>query len=115
MGAPELRMKRPPDLSIFIPAYNEAKRLPRTLERVRDWVERKRKVSELEIEVLVVDDGSKDNTAEVVTSLENDFEGLRLVSPGRHRGKGYSVRHGMLEALGRIALFTDAAHHLLLA
>jgi glycosyltransferase involved in cell wall biosynthesis len=101
-------MKRPPDLSIIIPAYNEAQRLPRTLERVRDWVDRKRAVTGLEIEVLVVDDGSKDDTASVVTSWQSQFEGLRLVSNERNRGKGYSVRHGMLEALGRIALFTDA-------
>jgi len=101
-------MKRPPDLSIVIPAYNEAQRLPRTLERVRDWVERKRAVAGLEIEVLVVDDGSKDDTAQVVTAWQKEFDGLRLVSNGRNRGKGYSVRHGMLEALGRIALFTDA-------
>ena len=108
MGATAPRMKRPPDLSIVIPAYNEAQRLPRTLERVRDWVERKRRVSELEVEVLVVDDGSKDDTAQVVTAWQKEFDGLRLVSNGRNRGKGYSVHHGMLEALGRISLFTDA-------
>ena len=97
-----------PYLSIVVPAYNEAQRLPRTLERVRDWVERKRRVAGLEIEVLVVDDGSKDDTAQVVTAWQSEFDGLRLVSNGRNRGKGYSVHHGMLEALGRISLFTDA-------
>ncbi len=101
-------MKRPPDLSIVIPAYNEAGRLPRTLERVRDWVQRKRAVSGLEIEVLVVDDGSKDDTANVVIGWQQQLEGLRLIPNGENRGKGYSVRHGMREALGRIALFTDA-------
>ncbi|HVB98982.1 MAG TPA: dolichyl-phosphate beta-glucosyltransferase [Candidatus Dormibacteraeota bacterium] len=101
-------MKRPPDISIVIPAYNEAQRLPRTLERVRDWVERKRAVSGLEIEILVVDDGSTDETASVVAAWQDRVEGLRLVPNGANRGKGYSVRHGMREAQGRIALFTDA-------
>ncbi|HVB33181.1 MAG TPA: dolichyl-phosphate beta-glucosyltransferase [Patescibacteria group bacterium] len=101
-------MKRPADLSIVIPAYNEARRLPRTLERVRDWVERKRAVSGLEIEILVVDDGSTDDTAGVVARWQDEIDGLRLVPNGTNRGKGYSVRHGMLEAKGRIALFTDA-------
>jgi glycosyltransferase involved in cell wall biosynthesis len=101
-------MKRPPDLSIVIPAYNEAKRLPRTLERVGEWVQRKRAVSGLEIEVLVVDDGSQDDTANVVVGWQDRIDGLRLIPNGTNRGKGYSVRHGMLEAKGRIALFSDA-------
>jgi glycosyltransferase involved in cell wall biosynthesis len=101
-------MIRPPDLSIVVPAYNEASRLPRTLERVGDWVQRKRAVAGLEIEVLVVDDGSTDDTAAVIKEWQSRLDGLRLVSNGTNRGKGYSVRHGMLEARGRIALFTDA-------
>jgi glycosyltransferase involved in cell wall biosynthesis len=101
-------MKRPPDLSIVIPAYNEAKRLPRTLEKVRDWVERKRAVAGLEIEVLLVDDGSQDDTADIVVGWQQQMDGLRLIPNGENRGKGYSVRHGMLEAKGRIALFSDA-------
>jgi glycosyltransferase involved in cell wall biosynthesis len=101
-------MKRPPDLSIVVPAYNEAKRLPRTLEKIHDWVARKRAVAELEIEVLVVDDGSQDNTADIVTGWQHQIDGLRLIPNGENRGKGYSVRHGMLEAKGRIALFSDA-------
>lgn len=101
-------MNRPPDLSIVIPAYNEADRLPPTLERIREWVDRKRAATGMEIEVLVVDDGSRDATAAVVTRLISRFDALRLVSNPGNRGKGYSVRHGMLEARGKIALFTDA-------
>ncbi|HEV2387475.1 MAG TPA: dolichyl-phosphate beta-glucosyltransferase [Candidatus Acidoferrales bacterium] len=101
-------MNSPVDLSIVIPAYNEASRLPGTLERVRDWVERKRAAMGMQIEVLVVDDGSRDPTAEVVRLWIARFAGLRLVSNPGNRGKGYSVRHGMLESRGTIALFTDA-------
>src|SRR5262249_40186622 len=59
-------------------------------------------------EVIVVDDGSQDATGRIVTEWQARFPGLRLLSNGRNRGKGYSVRRGMLEARGRVALFTDA-------
>ena len=62
----------------------------------------------LEAEVIVVDDGSEDGTAALVEAWRAEFPGLRLVANGRNRGKGYSVRHGMLEARGRVVLFTDA-------
>ena len=59
-------------------------------------------------EILVVDDGSKDRTAEVAESFQKALPGLRVISNGVNRGKGFSVRHGMLEARGRSVLFTDA-------
>lgn len=93
-----------PELSIVIPAYNEQDRLPPTLARVRAWIENSR----IETEVIVVDDGSQDFTAAVVANLSADWPALRiLVNPG-NRGKGFSVRHGALEARGRVVLFTDA-------
>jgi glycosyltransferase involved in cell wall biosynthesis len=97
-----------PELSIVIPAYNEAKRLPRALEAVRAYLEERAGRAPLRAEVIVVDDGSTDGTPEIVAEWQGRLPGLRLVSNGRNRGKGYSVRHGMLEARGAVGLFTDA-------
>lgn len=94
----------PPELSIVIPAFNEELRLPKTLERIQAYL----RTGRLSAEVIVVDDGSRDGTAQLVERSRAQFPELRLVSNGRNRGKGYSVRHGMLEARGEIALFTDA-------
>ncbi len=93
-----------PEISIVIPAYNEARRLPRSLERIQKYLRERR----LDAEVLVVDDGSTDATPKVVEEFRAQMPWLRLVSNGRNRGKGFSVRHGMLEAHGRLALFSDA-------
>jgi glycosyltransferase involved in cell wall biosynthesis len=92
------------ELSIVIPAYNEELRLPTTLERVAVYL----KNCGREAEVLVVDDGSKDRTAAVAESFQSRIPALRVVSNGVNRGKGYSVRHGVQEARGRVVLFTDA-------
>jgi len=93
-----------PDLSIIIPSYNEESRLPATLERIAAYLSTHGR----ETEVLVVDDGSKDGTAAVAESLRDKIPSLRVISNGVNRGKGYSVRRGIQEARGRIALFTDA-------
>jgi glycosyltransferase involved in cell wall biosynthesis len=94
----------PPDLSIIIPAYNEEGRLPRTLDSIAAYLSS----SALRSEVIVVDDGSSDGTTRVVTGYQGRLPDLRVVSNGSNRGKGFSVRHGMLEASGEVALFTDA-------
>ena len=93
-----------PELSIIIPAYNEELRLPATLERIAAYT----RAFGRETEILVVDDGSTDRTAQVAESFRSKFPALRVLSNDVNRGKGYSVRHGMLEARGRIVLFTDA-------
>jgi len=93
-----------PDLSIIIPSYNEESRLPATLDRIAAYLQTFAGTAE----VLVVDDGSKDGTAAVAEYFRIKIPTLRLVSNGVNKGKGYSVRHGMQEARGRIALFTDA-------
>ena len=93
-----------PDLSIIIPSYNEELRLPATLERIAAYLS----TYAHEAEVLVVDDVSEDGTAAVAESYRSKILTLRVISNGVNRGKGYSVRHGIEEARGRIALFTDA-------
>jgi glycosyltransferase involved in cell wall biosynthesis len=93
-----------PQISIIIPAYNEERRLPRALQQIFDWL-RKRS---LDAEVIVVDDGSSDTTATIVTDWSQRFPALRLISNGRNLGKGESVRRGMLAACGTFTLFTDA-------
>ena len=97
-------MTRSLELSAIVPAYNEEARLPRSLERIRDYFRRAHPLSE----VIVVDDGSTDRTAEVVREQQKQMPELRLLSNGANRGKGYSVRAGMLAAAGEISLFTDA-------
>jgi len=96
-----------PELSIVIPAYNEERRLGRTLARIRDYFAANQPGID-RIEIVVVDDGSTDGTAGVAREFAREMPYLRLVSNGANRGKGYSVRHGVLESRGRIALFTDA-------
>jgi dolichyl-phosphate beta-glucosyltransferase len=93
-----------PELSIIIPAYNEESRLPATLEQIASYITS----SGRKTEVLVVDDGSKDSTAAVAEYFQIKIPSLRVVLNGVNRGKGYSVRHGIQEARGRVALFTDA-------
>jgi dolichyl-phosphate beta-glucosyltransferase len=92
------------DLSIVIPAYNEEIRLPKTLECILAYLQAR----PYRAEIIVVNDGSTDGTAEIISAYRQKFPALRLVTNEGNRGKGYSVRHGMLEARGEIALFTDA-------
>lgn len=96
-----------PELSIVIPAYNEEQRLGPALARIREYFAG-RSFGSAGIEIVVVDDGSSDSTARVAQDFARGMPSLRLLSNGENRGKGYSVRRGMLEARGRIALFTDA-------
>jgi len=104
-----------PELSIVIPAYNEEGRLGRALSHIREYfLERHMpqgvapEITLEQLEILVVDDGSKDGTARIAEEWAREMPCVRMVSNQENRGKGYSVRHGMLEARGRLALFTDA-------
>jgi glycosyltransferase involved in cell wall biosynthesis len=93
-----------PYLSIVIPAYNESARIEATLERVMACVD----AQGWDAEVLVIDDGSKDDTAAVVERWMDRFPRLHLIQNPGNRGKGYSVRNGLLQAAGEIVMFTDA-------
>ena len=93
-----------PQLSIVIPAYNESARIEQTLERVMACVEQQG----WDAEVLVVDDGSTDATAEIVRALDGAGS---AAAPGAERGQpgqGLPVRNGLLQAAGEVVMFTDA-------
>jgi glycosyltransferase involved in cell wall biosynthesis len=93
-----------PELSIIIPCFNEEQRLPASLEKIAGYLRDKRPNAE----VIVVDDGSTDRTAAIAESWRDRIPSLRVLSNGANRGKGFSVRHGSLEARGKVILFTDA-------
>jgi dolichyl-phosphate beta-glucosyltransferase len=93
-----------PLISIVIPAYNESARIGRALTEVlrcvhdRAW----------NAEILVVNDGSTDRTGAVVQEFAQLHPEVRLLNNPKNRGKGFSVRHGVLQAVGEIVMFTDA-------
>jgi dolichyl-phosphate beta-glucosyltransferase len=89
--------------SLILPAYNESERLTSSLPKVLEYVRQRR----LGAEILVVNDGSKDNTADVVRKFAAADPCIRLLENPGNRGKGYSVRNGMLHARGDVVLFSD--------
>jgi len=91
-------------ISIVVPAYNESARLGPTLDRVLSFVRQQA----WDAEVIVVDDGSVDGTADLVREYARRNSMVRLVQNRGNRGKGYSVRNGVLSAQGTIVVFTDA-------
>jgi dolichyl-phosphate beta-glucosyltransferase len=92
-----------PGLSVVVPAYNEEAGIARTLGALREWLEAHGE----EWELLVVDNASQDRTAAVVEELADD-QRIRLLRNDRNRGKGHSMRRGMLEATGELRLHCDA-------
>ena len=96
-------------LSVIIPAYNEERRLPSSLEKIADYLRRE---PQRPAEILVVNDGSSDGTAQAARQLAPKLERpnlrLRVLDNPGNRGKGYSVRRGMLEGRHDWLLFTDA-------
>ena len=93
-----------PWLSLVIPAYNEAARIPGTLESISTFLHSQA----IDAEIVVVDDGSTDATSEIVTQFSKQYPGVRLIRNSVNRGKGFSVRRGFLEAQGTYVLLTDA-------
>lgn len=92
-------------LSLVIPAYNEEKRLPPTLAALACYFDSS---PYADVEIVVVDDGSRDSTAAIAEAAARRDPRIRLLRNPGNRGKGYSVRHGMLEARGEWILFSDA-------
>lgn len=90
--------------SIVIPAYNEGQRLAPTLEKVLAHIAEQR----WSAEILVVNDGSTDNTADIVHAYSRANPSLRLIENPGNRGKGFAVKNGMLHASGAVLLMTDA-------
>lgn len=92
------------ELSVIIPAYNEESRLPQTLAHVHNYLKQRGR----SFEIIVVDDGSHDHTAELVIEYGKANPEVKLVSYQPNRGKGYAVRKGMLAAEGECMLIDDA-------
>lgn len=93
------------NLSIVIPAYNEEKRLGRTLAALIAFLQENYDGS---YEIVIVNDGSSDKTADIVSDFSNKYQIVRLVDYPQNRGRGYAVRIGMQNAKGEIILETDA-------
>jgi dolichyl-phosphate beta-glucosyltransferase len=93
-----------PDLSVVIPAFNESQRLPPTVRAVEAYLRQSNRRSEL----IIVDDGSTDDTAATVDRMIRSGLKLHLLRHPENRGKGAAVRTGMLAATGDVVLFTDA-------
>jgi len=91
-------------LSVIIPVYNEEKRLPKTLEAIDEYL---RKQS-YDYEIIVVNDGSKDKSEEVLKSHISKIHNLKPINNDTNHGKGYAVRQGILAAVGEYRVFTDA-------
>src|SRR5947209_9693685 len=93
-----------PQYSIIIPAYNESERIIATLDRVLAYLDQQ----QWNAEVVVVNDGSRDNTAQIIQRYAAAHPHVRLLENPGNRGKGYAVRNGMMNARGDLLLFSDA-------
>lgn len=91
-------------LSVILPAYNEQDRIEKTLLDISQFLQKQ----SFDYEILVVNDGSKDKTAQVVSSLVPKIAKLRLIDNRENHGKGYVTKQGMLQSSGDIRLFMDA-------
>lgn len=93
-----------PYLSVIIPAYNEERRIRRVLEAVHNYLQRQ----DFRWEIIVVIDGALDRTLAAIQEFAAGKSGIKYVDRKENRGKGFTVRQGMLQATGRVRLFTDA-------
>ncbi len=91
-------------LSVVIPAYNEAHRIANTLKKIRKYLDRQ----DYSSEIIVVSDGCTDATDSCATESLMNWPNFRILCRVENRGKGYSVKEGILHCRGRLILFTDA-------
>ncbi len=93
------------DLSIVIPAFEESRKIGRDIESAAKFLDSNR----LSGEIIVVDDGSKDNTCEVAASVKPPLQVTRkVIRCQQHRGKGYAIRKGIMESKGEYVMFADS-------
>ena len=97
-------MDNKPYLSVIIPGYNEEKSISKTLLAVDQYLQKQ----PFEYEIIVVSDGSKDKTPEIVRDFERMIKNLKLIDNKENHGKGWVVRQAMLVAQGQVRLFMDA-------
>lgn len=93
-----------PIVSIVIPAYNEEDRIVKTLPQIFSYFED----SQYTYEIIIVDDGSTDDTVSVVRNIVKDYSNVKIIQGVENRGKGYAVRKGLLAGTGQYMLFMDA-------
>jgi len=91
-------------LSIIIPAYNEEKRIGRTLLEIDSYLTQQ----DYSYEIIVISDGAKDKTVQIVNKFTEMIKNLRIIDNKKNHGKGWVVRQGMMEAKGKYCLFMDA-------
>ena len=91
-------------LSIIIPACNEEKRIPETLNRIIKYLKEKKIANE----IIIVVDKSKDKTLEVIQGYSKKFKNIRYIYNPKKQGKGHAVKKGILSSKGNLVLFTDA-------
>ncbi|MCK9393874.1 MAG: dolichyl-phosphate beta-glucosyltransferase [Candidatus Paceibacterota bacterium] len=91
-------------ISIIIPAFNEEKRLLSTLYEIFNYL----KLEQIKAEVIIVNDGSTDNTSLIIENVFEEFDNLKLINLEKNYGKGFAVKTGVLSASGEIVIFLDA-------
>ncbi len=96
------------DLSIVIPAYREAKRIGKTMDKLADFINKDKTIKKLNVELIVVSADSDDKTHEIINKRASNFKNFKFIPAGKQVGKGRDVKLGMQKAQGDVAIFMDA-------